>query len=100
MLREVGYNVTGVKSSLEVLELFEEDPDRFDLIITDLAMPQMTGDLLAQKIMQIKANIPIILWTGFSASIDRDQMGIRAFAYKPILRQQLFGTIRNVLDNP
>ncbi len=102
ILGAVGYNVTGVKSSVEALELFEENPDRFDLIITDLAMPQMTGDRLAKKFMKIKPGIPIILCTGFSASIDRDRamdMGIRAFVNKPILRHQLFGTIRNVLDN-
>jgi len=103
LLGGLGYKVTGSKSSVEALGLFKKNPDQFDLVITDLAMPQITGDRLAEKLLKIKPGIPIILCTGFSASIDKDRamaMGIRAFLNKPILRRQLSETIRKVLDNP
>lgn len=92
MLGAFGYKVTGAKSSIEALELFKENSDRFDLVITDLTMPQITADRLARKFLKIKPGIPNVLCTGFSASIDKDRviaMGIRAFVNKPILRRQL-----------
>jgi CheY-like chemotaxis protein len=64
-------------------------------------MPEISGDRLARKFMEIKPAIPIILCTGFSASIDKERataMGIRAFVNKPILRRQLIETVRAVLD--
>jgi len=102
ILAPFGYQVTGVKRSIEALELFEKEPRRFDLVITDLTMPQISGDRLAQRFLEINPEIPIILCTGFSASIDREHaatMGIRAFVNKPILRRQLVETVRTVLDS-
>lgn len=102
ILTPFGYEVTGVKSSIEALALFEKDPERFDLVITDLTMPEISGDRLSQRFLEINPEIPIILCTGFSASIDKERamaMGVRAFVNKPILRRQLVETIRTVLDS-
>ncbi len=101
MLGSLGYSVTGETSSPAALEIFSRSPDDFDLVITDLTMPQMTGDRLARKIMQIRPDIPIILCTGFSASVNEDSamaMGIRAFVRKPILNYQIAEIIRKALD--
>jgi PAS domain S-box-containing protein len=100
-LESLGYDVDIRTGSIEALELFKNKPDRFDLVITDMTMPNMTGEDLAQELMHIKPNIPIILCTGFSAKIDDQKasaMGIRAFALKPIVRQKIATTIRKVLD--
>jgi len=102
MLGSLGYKVTGVTDSLEALERFKEDSDQYDLVITDLTMPKMTGDLLARELLNIRPDIPIILCTGFSTSIDEDAakaMGIRAFANKPILMHHMSETVRKVLDS-
>ena len=101
MLESLGYDVVAKTSSIEALELFKADADRFDLVITDLTMPHMTGDNLAKELMQIRPDIPIILCTGFSARIDETKamaMGIRAFISKPILRLEIAEVIRTVID--
>ena len=101
MLESLGYEVVTRTSSLEALELFERQPDRFDLVITDMTMPGLTGDLLAQKLIEIKSDLPIILCTGFSARINEKKalaLGIRAFVTKPVLKEQMAETIRMVLD--
>ncbi len=103
MLGSLGYDVTGETSSPTALEIFSRTPDDFDLVITDLTMPQMTGDRLAREMMEIKPDIPIILCTGFSASVNEESamaMGIRAFVKKPILNHQIAEIIRKTLDRP
>jgi len=102
MLSRLGYRVTSLTSSQEALELFKKDPGAFDLLITDMTMPQMTGDQLARKLMAMRSDLPVILCTGFSARMDADQarsMGIAAFITKPVLNRKLAETIRKVLDN-
>ncbi len=101
MLGSLGYKVTGRTSSTEALELFKVKADSFDLVITDMTMPNMTGDELAKELIHIKPEIPIILCTGYSARINQQQaaaMGIRAFVSKPVLRRDIAETIRNVFD--
>jgi CheY-like chemotaxis protein len=101
MLESLGYDVAVRTSSIEALELFKNKPDGCDLVITDLTMPQMTGDELAQKLMAIRPDIPVILCTGFSARMDEKKaraMGIREFVYKPLLRRDMAEIIRKVLD--
>ena len=86
---------------LEALELFKTQPDRFDLVITDMTMPSLTGDKLAREMMDIRSDIPVILCTGFSARMSETvalDLGIRAFVTKPILMHQIAQTIRKVLD--
>ena len=101
ILQSLGYDVTTRTSSVEALELFKSQKDRFDLVITDMTMPKMTGESLSRELMKIRHDIPVILCTGFSARIDEKKaldMGIRAFVSKPILKREIAETIRAVLD--
>ena len=101
MLEGLGYHVTARTSSIEALEAFRAAPDKFDLVITDTTMPNMTGVELAKKLMEIRSDIPIIICTGFSEKISADKtkdMGIRGFVMKPVVRSELARTIRKVLD--
>ena len=102
MLERLGYKVTARTSSLEALEAFRNNPDRFDLVVTDQTMPNMTGKELAKELMAIRSRIPIILCTGFSEQIDEKrakEMGISAFVMKPIVMHDIANTIRSVLHN-
>jgi len=101
MLNYLGYQVETKSSSLEALELFREQPERFDLIMTDMTMPQMTGDRLATEIMKIRPDMPVILCTGFSHKMTEKkakQHGIKAFLMKPLVLRDLASTVRKVLD--
>jgi CheY-like chemotaxis protein len=100
-LETLGYDVETRTSSIEALELFKAQQDRFHLVITDMTMPNMTGEDLAKELMRIKPSIPIILCTGFSAKIDdrkASAMGIRAFVLKPMVLREIATTIRKVID--
>jgi len=88
-------------NSLETLELFKKDPHRYDLIITDLTMPHLTGDRLASKVTAIRPDMPVIIATGYADAIDSDkvkQSGIKAFIPKPYQKEELAKTIRLILD--
>jgi len=101
MLEKFGYKVTARTSSLEALEAFRNNPKAFDLIITDMSMPNMSGDDLAKKIMRIDPEIPIILCTGFSDKIDEVKakgIGINSFVMKPIVMSDMVKTIRDILN--
>ena len=102
ILERLGYKVTPKTDSEEALEEFAAQPDRFDLVITDMTMPKMTGDQLARRMMDIKPQIPVILCTGFNEAISEEKalaMGIDKFVMKPIVKDELASTIRTVLDN-
>jgi PAS domain S-box-containing protein len=102
MLQWLGYEVSATTSSLQALELFAAHPDGFDLVITDYTMPYMTGADLAEEMMRIRSDIPVILCTGFSDRITEEKarhMGIRAFAMKPLDMVSIAETVRRVLDN-
>ena len=101
ILGRLGYAVTTSTSSEEALTIFRMDPGRFDLVITDMTMPKMTGDKLAQEMMNIRPDIPVILCTGYSKKVcheDISKIGIRAFVYKPITRVDLARTVRKTLN--
>lgn len=101
ILQRLGYAVTTRTSSLAALELFREKYDEFELVITDMTMPDMTGDKLAIELIKIRPDIPVIMCTGYSKGISEEttsQIGIRAFAYKPMVMADLAKTIRDVLD--
>ena len=101
ILERLGYSVTTRTSSVEALELFRSKPKDFDLVLTDMTMPNMSGDKLAVDLMKIRTNIPIILCTGYSKKISdktASQIGIKAFAYKPIVKADLAKAVRKVLD--
>ncbi len=101
LLESLGYKVTTRNSSTEALALFKAQPEKFDLVITDMTMPNMTGDKLAEELIGVRPDIPIILCTGFSNRITKDkalEMGIGALVMKPIVRHEIANTIRQVLD--
>jgi PAS domain S-box-containing protein len=101
MLRRLGYDVETKTSSVEALDLFKEEPDRFDLVITDIGMPHMAGDMLAQKLIKIRPDVPVIICTGYSDRMDEDnakERGIKAFVMKPLVMRDLAKTVREVLD--
>jgi len=102
MLERLRYNVTAKTSSLEALELFRNDPKRFDLLITDMTMPNMTGESLSTEVLKIRSDIPIILCTGYSEVMTKEKaeaIGIKGFLMKPIVMSDLSRMIRKVLDN-
>ena len=101
MLETLGYNVTARTSSLDALQTFRDRPDDFDLIFTDMTMPSLTGRELAQAIIAIRKDIPIILCTGFSDMMNNGEAreaGIREFVIKPYIMSTLAETIRKALE--
>jgi len=101
-LERLGYQVTTRTSSVEALELFRSKPKDFDLVITDMTIPNMTGDKFAVELIKIRPDIPIILCTGFSKKISKEtvlEIGVKAFALKPIDMTKLAKTVRKVLDD-
>jgi PAS domain S-box-containing protein len=101
ILGELGYQVETRTSPVEALEAFRANPQKFDLMITDLTMPQMTGLNLASKIMEIRPGMPIILCTGFSEQANEQAasaMGICAFLLKPLVMRDMAGAVRKALD--
>jgi len=101
MLESLGYEVTTRTSSIEALELFRRKPNAFDLVITDMTMPNMTGDKLTQAIMEVRPDIPVILCTGYSNQITKLQakaIGIETFLFKPVVMDKLARAIRNAVD--
>jgi len=102
MLERLGYHVTSRTSSIEALEAVKTNPDKFDLVITDMAMPNMSGDRLSAELIKIRPGMPILLCTGFSETISEEKaasFGIQAFLLKPIVMMDLAQKIREVLDN-
>jgi CheY-like chemotaxis protein len=101
MLEHLGYRVTARTSSVEALEAFPTLPRKFDIIITDQTMPNITGEELAKELLRIRPDIPIILCTGFSEIISEEKaksIGIREYIMKPILKNKMARAIRHVLD--
>lgn len=99
-LESLKYQVVVVSSPDEALNLFSSSPDDFDLVITDMTMPKMTGDVLAKEILKIRPDIPVILCTGFSEMITKEKAlaaGIRDFLMKPVKIQDLAESVQKVL---
>ena len=102
ILGHLGYEVIVRTSSLEALGLFRANPERFDIVITDMTMPNLTGDRLAQELLRIRPGIPIILCTGFSESMSEEKakaLGVREFVMKPLVMRDLATAIRRSLDS-
>ena len=101
MLERLGYEVTVRTGSLEALTTFQNDPHRFDAVITDQTMPGMTGVDLARRMLQIRPDLPTILCTGYSNLVTEDQAksyGIKGFAMKPLTIKEVSTLLRAVLD--
>ncbi|MBU0728689.1 MAG: PAS domain S-box protein [Proteobacteria bacterium] len=101
MLTALGYRVTAVSDSQEAYDLFLNNPDDYDLVITDMAMPRKNGIQLAQAILGVRWDIPVILCTGFSETVNEkiaNDMGIKKFIMKPIIMRDLAMSVRECLD--
>ena len=101
VLERLGYRVTSRVSSLEALKAFKASPEAYDLVITDMSMPNMTGDRLAKELVSIRSDVPVIICTGFSDRMNPGQaseMGIKGFLMKPIVKSEMAQMIRRVLD--
>jgi len=101
VLERLGYQVTSRTGSIEALETFRASPDKFDLVITDMSMPKMSGDKLADELMKIRPDIPVLLCTGFGDSMTDEKiksLGLRGILMKPMMMKDLARKIREVLD--
>jgi DNA-binding NtrC family response regulator len=97
-----GYKVNLFENGKKALEEFQKDPDHFDLVITDMTMPGITGDILSTKLLEIKPDLPIILCTGYSAKIPEAkaiELGIKKYTQKPIAVMDLAVLIREIFDH-
>lgn len=101
ILERLGYKIQIEASSKNALELIRSNPDFFDLVITDMTMPEMTGDLLTRNIREIAPGLPVIICTGFSERIDRkraQRLGIKQVLMKPVNKSDLAKAARAALD--
>ena len=102
-LERLGYNVKSTTKPMEALEWFRTDPDQFDVIITDMTMPQMTGDRLAAEVLKIRPHLSVIICTGYSERMSAkkaETLGVSKYIEKPIGLRNLASSIREVLDEP
>ncbi|MCG8616008.1 MAG: response regulator [Desulfobacterales bacterium] len=100
-LEKIGYKVMPETDPTAALGMFHESPGNFDLVITDMTMPKMTGEELASEILSIRPDIPIIMFTGYSENFTLEMaltMGIRDFIRKPVSTKKLADRIRSILD--
>lgn len=100
-LEQYGYRIVSFQDGIQALQAFEQDPDAFDLVITDMTMPKITGDQLATRMMAIRSDLPVILCTGYSHKISREealQLGIRRYIEKPVILRDLVIAVRKNLD--
>ena len=101
ILEKQGYKITTFKDGLSALQAFTNAPDLFNLIITDMTMPKMTGDELSARILKIRKDMPIVICTGFCDTFTEDmaqKMGIRKYILKPVSGRELSVIIRELLD--
>jgi signal transduction histidine kinase/CheY-like chemotaxis protein len=102
LLESLGYSVTDETDPLRALQLFTSGPEDYDLIFTDMTMPKMNGAALAQKILALRPDMPIILCTGFSELVNEAKaraLGVKAFAMKPLVRKSIAEIVRKALEN-
>ncbi len=102
ILKRLGYTVTAITDAARAFDIFKEKPEDFDLVITDMTMPEITGKELFHEMRKIKPGLPVIICTGFSHTIDEKEaaeIGINGFIYKPITKVDMARVIREVLDS-
>ncbi len=100
MLVKLGYTVTYTTDSLEAIDLFMRDPNSFDIIISDLTMPALSGDELAKRVYEIREDLPVIICTGYNnLSSEQRTPNIREYCHKPLLQSELAYAIRRALDD-
>ena len=102
LLEKLGYHVTCHLKSQDALEMFRQSPEAFDLVITDLTMPELSGYQLAEQLSDIRSDIPIILCTGYGDQINKNQYdlkGIKGFLNKPVAVRDVSYLVRDILDS-
>jgi CheY-like chemotaxis protein len=102
LLESLGYQVTAKTDSLDAFSAFQRRPDAFDFVLTDMTMPQMTGDELSKKMLVVRPDIPVVICTGFSELIDENkakEIGVRALVMKPFTKKELAQSVREVLGD-
>ncbi|MCB2180857.1 MAG: transporter substrate-binding domain-containing protein [Desulfobulbaceae bacterium] len=100
VLQEYGYKVEVFTDSTEALKRFKENPDQYDILITDMTMPGLTGVQLSQEIFLLKPGFPIIMWSGFNKLMNKEkamELGISEYLHKPVLKETLLGAVSKVL---
>ena len=101
MLMRLRYTVEAKINPVEALVLFQANPEQFDLVITDMTMPQITGIKLSEQLKKVRADIPVIVCTGYSTLLDEEKakaIGIKGFLMKPVVKFELAQIVRKVLD--
>ncbi|MFO7753117.1 MAG: PAS domain S-box protein [Desulfobacteraceae bacterium] len=101
ILQDYGYSVDGFSDGEYALEAFEKDPARYDLVITDMTMPRMTGEELARRIRESRSDLPVILCSGYNENISEKtvlELGIKTYIQKPVDNEMLILKIRDILD--
>lgn len=101
LLSQYGYQVVSFNNAQQALQEFRKAPDSFDMVITDMTMPYMTGTDLAQHLLEIKPSLPVVLCTGHSDIVNRDKalaMGISEYCEKPVSLDKMLRTVRTNLD--
>jgi PAS domain S-box-containing protein len=101
LLEELGYRVNSFQNGTQAFEAYKEDPDCFDIVVSDMTMPGMTGLDLAKKILQLRPTQPVVLCTGHSELINRKKalkIGISDYYEKPVIISELAKVIRTVID--
>ncbi len=102
MLRKLGYSPTVFTDSLEAVAKFRKNPNDFDLVLTDMTMPKMTGAELTREVLSLRPELPVIMTTGFNETIDREmamRLGVREFLLKPVKKEKLSQVVRTVLGD-
>ncbi|HEX2967347.1 MAG TPA: response regulator [Syntrophorhabdaceae bacterium] len=102
VLHRLGYSVTALKDATNALKLFSKDPSEFDIVVLDQTMPKMTGYMLAQELLKMRPDIPILLCTGHSDAVSPEaarKAGIKEFLMKPLGKEDLATTLRKILDS-
>lgn len=102
MLEFLGYEVLEKTSSLDALKAFRADPQGFDFVFTDQTMPDLTGAALATEILKIRPDLPVILCTGFSKTLNEteaEKMGIKAYLMKPVTLEKLRTVMQKAANN-
>ncbi|MBE0584362.1 MAG: response regulator [Desulfofustis sp.] len=100
LLRSIGYHVSGWTSAKAALEHFRENPEAYDLLVTDLTMPHMTGVELSAEIKRIRSNLPVVLITGYSDRLTREfamRSGVDEYCMKPVSLRDLSGVVGQLL---
>ena len=102
MLERLGYQVDAYASGVEALAAFKKDPEYFDLVISDMTMPEMSGDLLAREVMAIRPAIPVLVSTGYSNTLTAEMVmavGIKGVVRKPASKSELAVAVRKALED-